>query len=448
MMTLRNDGIRATARVATHLPGMATRIVLSCHVLLAAFLSAQLLPAGALAEEPQGGSPAVVFDDEPAAHGLYDQMIRVLQEAESFSCESAYRWESQGRELGRTTYRLWMKKPGYARLEAFHNGKPTGTLVGDGEQFWIFWSGPRPTFGAESAEEYQKTRTKVYMRERGPASRLSLAHMAQRFGNMSMLILQPSIFHGNLGSLEVHLDGVRRTGTEEVGGERCDVIEVSYMKGQRSKYYWLAQRDHLPRKLREVVRVAVGDIVTDELWTDVTLNGEIPADKFAWTPPADWSEWQMPSLEQGLLKSGTQAPPFDLLGSDGRRIKLTDYRGQVVWLVFWRLGCPPCRVEFPVLEQLHQKYAGKGLVVLGFNCADEKSIADQFMADCSATFPNVLDSSEEACKICFEHYQKPGMSAVPLNYLIGADGRVIRAWYGYEKDDPAVRQALESLGFK
>ena len=73
-----------------------------------------------------------------------------------------------------------------------------------------------------------------------------------------MLILQPSIFHGNMGSLETHLDAVRQTGTEDVGGEQCDVIEVSYMQGQRSKYYWLAQSDHLPRKLREVVRVATG----------------------------------------------------------------------------------------------------------------------------------------------------------------------------------------------
>ena len=422
--------------------------LLSCGVLLMALGGGRQLNAETTAFEQTPGSPAVIFPDEPAAHALYDKMVQSLQQAESFSYDSAYRWETRGEELGHASYQLWMKKPGFARLEARFDGNATGTLVGDGQQFWIFWPNERPMMASESREEYAKTRTKVYMREQRPAKQYSIAHQGMKLGNMCMLVMQPSIFHGNMGSLEAHLDAVRSKGTEEVGGEQCDVIELAYMKGQRSKYYWLAHSDHLPRKLKEVVRVASGNIVTDELWTNVTLNGTIAADKFAWTPPADWNEWRMPEIEEGLLKPGTEAPPFDLLGSDGKRIKLADFRGKVVWLVFWRLGCPPCRVEFPVLEQLHRKYASQGLVVLGVNCADEKSIADQFMADCSATFPNIVDSSEAAQKIVLEKYQKPGTSAVPLNYVIDKDGRVLRAWYGYQKDDPAVTQLLESLGFK
>ena len=46
----------------------------------------------------------------------------------------------------------------------------------------------------------------------------------------------------------------------------------------------------------------------------------------------------MPPIEDGLLKPGTKAPDFDLASADGKRIKLSDYRGQVVWFYIWRAG--------------------------------------------------------------------------------------------------------------
>lgn len=427
--------------------GTNSLLLLTCGLLMTTSALAQQTVTTSDGASKAAGR-AVTFPDEPTAHALYDKLVGILKEAKMFSYVSQYRWEANGQELSHATYHMWLKKPGFARMEVSRDEEPQGTLVGDGKQFWIFWNGDRPMFGSESWEDYEKTRSKVYLRDPRPAERNSLAHMAAKMGCMSMLILQPSIFHGNMGSLEPHLDGVRSRGTEDVAGEPCDVIEVGYMKGQRSKQYWLAKSDHLPRKLKETVRVATGDIITDEVWTEVTLNGEIADEKFVWTPPADWKPWSEPKIEDGLLKPGTPAPLFDLLGSDGKRVRLEDFRGKTVWLVFWRLGCPPCRVEFPILEQLHKQYAGQGLVVLGVNCADDKEIADQFMTECSASFPNIVDSSETAKKVVFEKYQRPGASAVPLNYLIDKEGKVLRAWYGYDKDDAALKQLLESLGFK
>jgi hypothetical protein len=122
-----------------------------------------------------------------------------------------------------------------------------------------------------------------------------------------------------------------------VGSEDCDKIEVSIMKGQRSWYLWLSKRDHLPRKLRQIVRVS-HEIVIEEQWSSVTLNAEMAATMFAWKPPAGWKQWKLPEPKERLLKPGVQAPDFDLASADGKRIKLSDYRGQIVWLYVWRAG--------------------------------------------------------------------------------------------------------------
>ncbi len=97
------------------------------------------------------------------------------------------------------------------------------------------------------------------------------------------------------------------------------------------------------------------------------------------------------------------------------------------------------------LQTLSEKYKDKGLVILGFNCADDKQIALDFMRENSATFPSILDSSDAAVQIGFRSYQ---MSGVPLNYIIDREGKIVDAWYGYEEGHKQALAALEKSGLK
>jgi peroxiredoxin len=259
---------------------------------------------------------------------------------------------------------------------------------------------------------------------------------------MSMPIVNPSTFHLCSDSLQRYLDGVMGLGLEEVDGQLCDVIEVSFMKGQRSWYLWLSREDHLPRKLRKVIRVAF-DITMQATWSEIVVNGEMPTERFIWTPPEGWRQWQTPCSEDFLLKQGTSAPDFDLLAADGSRIKLSDYREKIVWFYIWRAGCPPCREGMRHIQEVHEKYRDNGLVVLGVNWADDKAIALEFMRENGATFPTVLDSSEAATQTGFRDYRANG---VPVNYSIDRDGKVVDAWYGNERGHKRALAAIEKAG--
>jgi peroxiredoxin len=97
------------------------------------------------------------------------------------------------------------------------------------------------------------------------------------------------------------------------------------------------------------------------------------------------------------------------------------------------------------LQKLHQKHKDKDMVILGFNCADDEKIALEFMQENSATFPNILDSSSAATRIQFDGYKGSG---VPLNYIIDRQGKVVDAWYGYEKGHKRALAALKKAGLK
>ncbi len=409
------------------------------------FLGTTLIGSEKVDGQDAAGSP-IVSDAQGKA--ILERMLDTLKKAETMSYQCAYQWASDGQVLGKAEIDIWLKKPYLARMEAKPaGGQITGVLVADGKQLWIYWPQERPYYSMEQPEDHARSNKQVYMRETIDPKKFSLSHKAPHLGaGASMLVHQPSRFHGYVDSLQPYFDGVRLAGTESVEGEECDVIETSYAKGQRYHRIWVARQDHLPRLLKETI-YTTKTITVEERWSKVNLNAVIPDEKFVWQPPPGWKEWRMPSIETALLPPGTPAVDFTFNSADGGKISLSDYKGKVVWLVFWRIGCPPCRVEFPYLEKLHRQHRGQDLVILGFNSVDDTELTKEFLKQQEITFPNILDSSPAAQKINLETYQR-GLFAVPLNYIIDREGKIAYGWYGYEKDDPRPQEHLKKLGIK
>jgi len=277
--------------------------------------------------------PNFVFINDPNAYAMYDKMVEVMRKADSLYWESAWQMEVGGKIVLSCGYTIWLKKPNYFRVETQRTkDQKGGTLIGDGDYGWMYWPKELSPARQENLEYevYRKIRTRLGLHSIGH----QVAYLKVRLG---LLPIDPSTFHGYTDSLQPYIDGVRRVGVEKMGGELCEIIEVSLMKRQRSKYLWLSRQDHLPRKIRDVVRLSQ-DVIQREVWSNVTLNAEIPSEKFVWTPPANWQQWRPKDLEVELLKPGLEAPDFEFVSAAGDKIRLSGYRGKVVWLYIWRAG--------------------------------------------------------------------------------------------------------------
>ncbi len=386
---------------------------------------------------------ALIVKDEPAARAMYEAMIEAIRQAERLS----YTSYCSGLESGRTSFcQVSQQKPDRFRIQVANGpSSKSTTLLGDGNDVWTFWAGERPRSSIDDDQSHDEAASDIYIRRPASAGPSDAAREIARFGRPWYgLILDPDIFHGHADRFEPYIDGIRARGRNDVGAEVCDVIEVSYMQAQRTRVFWISRKDHLPRRIKEIVRLADIHIAIEE-WAKPAVDGDIPAKTLTWSPPEGWRPWTPPTPERFLLAADREAPDFALPSADKGTISLSDYRGQVVWLCMWQVGSPACRQQMRHLQSLYDEYGDKGLVILGLNFIDDRRIARAFLTANGVTFPTVLDTSRIAKKVVWTGYGNRPLD-VPLSYIIDRDGKVVDAWYGYEEGLERGLDVLESAG--
>ncbi len=75
----------------------------------------------------------------------------------------------------------------------------------------------------------------------------------------------------------------------------------------------------------------------------------------------------------------------------GNPLKLSDYRGKVVALVFWGSWCGPCMRDVPHERELAERLKDKPFALLGINCDGDKQAAIKAMESEHITWANWHD---------------------------------------------------------
>ena len=73
-------------------------------------------------------------------------------------------------------------------------------------------------------------------------------------------------------------------------------------------------------------------------------------------------------------KVGQAAPNAELVLADGKKVHLSDLRGQVVILNYWATWCVPCRTELPLLNAYYLEAAKRGWPLKIYAVATEDSL--------------------------------------------------------------------------
>jgi thiol-disulfide isomerase/thioredoxin len=92
------------------------------------------------------------------------------------------------------------------------------------------------------------------------------------------------------------------------------------------------------------------------------------------------------SLSGGVVET---LPDLRLTALDGDQVSSSAWAGKPVVLNFWATWCPPCRREMPLLDDWQQRYADRGLHVIGIAIDRREQVAG-FLEDHAVSYPILL----------------------------------------------------------
>ena len=118
-----------------------------------------------------------------------------------------------------------------------------------------------------------------------------------------------------------------------------------------------------------------------------------------------------------VLSIGDQAPDFTLVDLNGEEHRLSDYKGQGVFLNFWGTWCKPCVKEMPAMDRQYEIYKEQGVQILAVNIAQSDFEVERFASQYGLDFPIVIDKT----KSVLEAYN---IDPLPSTLLINPDGKI------------------------
>jgi peroxiredoxin len=144
--------------------------------------------------------------------------------------------------------------------------------------------------------------------------------------------------------------------------------------------------------------------------------------------------------QPGIINIGQQAPDFALKDENGKVVKLSDYRGKLVFLNFWASWCGPCVQEAPDMEALKEALKDKPFQMLAVSIDIEWDVVREFNKKYNVSVPALLDPGQQVAKGLYK------ITGQPETFLISANGSVLKHIVGpLQWGNPRVIAGIESM---
>ena len=176
-----------------------------------------------------------------------------------------------------------------------------------------------------------------------------------------------------------------------------------------------------------VLLIAIGLLVASNslTWLSSALARLLPFNSEGWVaqvpPPDSATDGATPAARNASAPAPNKAaaepaPDVELTTVDGRPLKLSELKGQVVLLNFWATWCVPCRSEIPSLNAMEKDLGARGFKVLGVSTSDSAELIREYQKDVRQDYTVAVGDDGVA--------NKYSVGVLPTTFIIDREGRV------------------------
>jgi thiol-disulfide isomerase/thioredoxin len=139
---------------------------------------------------------------------------------------------------------------------------------------------------------------------------------------------------------------------------------------------------------------------------------------------------------------GKASPEFTFENHKGGTTKLSDLKGQYVYIDIWATWCAPCRQEIPHLQKIEKKYEGKKIAFVSIS-VDTKNDYDKWKSFVTTKqlggIQLLADNDWNS-----DFILKYGVTGIPRFILLGPDGSIVNS-DAARPSNPKLQEKLDAL---
>jgi peroxiredoxin len=139
------------------------------------------------------------------------------------------------------------------------------------------------------------------------------------------------------------------------------------------------------------------------------------------------------------LEINEMAPAFSVPDVNGKMVSLSDYKGKYVLVDFWASWCAPCRAQNGALKAAYEKYKDKNFTIVSISTDEQKDKWLKAVAEDKQPWAQLADMRGTLSPV-MQDYQ---VVMIPVNFLIGPDGKIIGMGYQNERLEKKLAEILK-----
>ena len=149
------------------------------------------------------------------------------------------------------------------------------------------------------------------------------------------------------------------------------------------------------------------------------------------------------------IEVGQQVPDIELLGDNGEKVKLSDFKGKHIVLYFYPKDMTPgCTTEACDFRDRHQSFAELDAVIIGVS-PDSQDKHQKFKEKHDLPFLLLVDDEQKLSEAfgvwkLKKNFGKEYMGIERSTFLINKEGKLVKEWRKVKVKDH-VEEALEEL---
>lgn len=151
---------------------------------------------------------------------------------------------------------------------------------------------------------------------------------------------------------------------------------------------------------------------------------------------------RMNTLVAEWKRLGKGQPAFEFSGKDmqGNTVKLSDFKGKLVYVDVWATWCGPCIHEIPFLDSLETDYEGKNIVFISYSIDEDHAAWMKFVPEKNLKGVQIIGEKAWESELC----KKYKIQGVPTFMLFDTEGNIVSVKMT-RPSDKKTRQTFDGL---